>query len=122
MPEQKDVVIVDAEPYSGREYGGHAPHSGNVRRHMVVMSSSSYTKATGMILAMPITTSNRYMNNPRYLPILLSGGKNAGVKGFIALWQLQNFDFMARNGAIVNKISDKTYQDLLPYVKDMLGL
>lgn len=122
FPKQRDIVIIDAEPHSGREYGGHAPQNGNVRRHMIVMSSSSYTRATGMILAMPITTSLRYMNNPRYFPILLTGGHKSGVKGFIALWQLQNFDFISRNGEVVNQISDKTYKELLPYVKDMLGL
>ncbi|MDV7758001.1 type II toxin-antitoxin system PemK/MazF family toxin [Liquorilactobacillus mali] len=122
FPEQKDIVIVDAEPHSGREYGGHAPQTGNVRRHMVVMNSDSYTRATGMILAMPITTSSRYKSNPRYLPILLAGGYKDGVKGYIALWQLQNFDYVSRNGEIVNQISDKTYKELLPYVKDMLGL
>lgn len=122
FPEQKDIVIVDVEPHSGREYGGHAPQAGNVRRHMVVMNSDSYTRATGMILAMPITTSPRYKNNPRYLPILLTGGYKDGVKGYIALWQLQNFDYVSRNGEIVNQISDKTYKELLPYVKDMLGL
>lgn len=122
FPEQKDIVIIDAEPHSGKEYGGHSPEAGNVRRHMVVVSSSSYTRATGMILAMPITTSTKYNHNPRYLPILLAGGKKNGVKGFIALWQLQNFDFVSRNGEIVNQISDKTYKELLPYIKDMLGL
>ncbi|MCD2257437.1 type II toxin-antitoxin system PemK/MazF family toxin [Agrilactobacillus fermenti] len=122
LPQQKDIVIIDAEPHSGKEYGGHALKSGNIRRHMVVMSSNSYTRATGMILAMPITTSDRYVNNPHYLPILVSGGRKDGVKGYIALWQLQNFDFVSRHGEIVNQISDKAYKSLLPYVKDMLGL
>lgn len=75
FPEQKDIVIIDAEPHSGKEYGGHSPEAGNVRRHMVVVNSSSYTRATSMILAMTITTSTKYNNNPRYLPILLAGGK-----------------------------------------------
>lgn len=75
-----------------------------------------------MILGLPITTSSRYVGNPRYLPILLAGGQQDGVKGFIALWQLQNFDFVSRNGQVVNRITDKTYKELVPYVKDMLGL
>lgn len=122
LPEQKDVVVVDAEPHLGREYDGHSASTGNVRRHMVVMSSSSYTRATGMFFAMPITTSLRYTNNPRYLPILLAGGHRDGVKGVVALWQLQNFDFVSRNGEVVNHITDKTYKELVPYVRDMLGL
>lgn len=54
--------------------------------------------------------------------VVIYGGSKTGVKGFIALWQLQNFDFIARNGEIINQISDKTYKELLPYVKDMLGI
>ncbi|MCV3741382.1 type II toxin-antitoxin system PemK/MazF family toxin [Lentilactobacillus hilgardii] len=122
FPKQKDVVVVDAEPHSGREYEGHSKKSGNARRHMVVASSSAYSRATGMILAMPIMTADKYVSNPRYLPILISGGSDDGVKGYIALWQLQNFDFVSRNGTIVNQITDQMYKSLLPYVKDMLGI
>jgi len=122
LPGQKDIIIVDAEPHSGREYDGHSVSDGNVRRHMLVMSSSSYTRATGMVLAMPITTSERYANNPRYLPILVAGGRRDGVKGFVALWQLQNFDFVSRHGKVVNQVTGKFYKELVPYVKDMLGL
>ena len=121
FPKRRDIVIVDAEPHSGIEYGGHSAEIGNIRRHMVVVSSDEYNQSTGMMLAMPITTSDRYQNNSKYYPILISGGKS-GVKGYIVLWQLQNFDFKARNGVIINKISQKQYNDLLPYIKDMLGI
>lgn len=121
FPEQRDVVVIDAETHSGREYGGHNKQAGNIRRHMVIMSSSSYTQATGMILGMPITTAEKYANNPRYFPILLNSGSENGVKGYIALWQLQNYDFNSRNGKIVNQIPEQTYKKLVPYVKDMLG-
>lgn len=121
FPEKGDIVIVDAEPHSGIEYGGHDNDVGNVRRHMVVMSADEYNQSTGMILAMPITTSNKYQNDDRYYPILISGGF-VGVKGYVALWQLQNFDYQARNGEIVNKINHKQYNELLRYVKDMLDL
>lgn len=121
IPQKGDIVVIDAEPHSGKEFGGHDKLSGNVRRHMVVMSSKEYNSSTGMILAMPITTSERYKNQPGYYPILILGGKN-GVKGYIALWQLQNFDFESRNGTIVNKINQQQYNDLIPYVKDMLDI
>lgn len=121
IPKKGDIVIVDAEPHSGKEYAGHNDVSGNIRRHMVVMSSDAYNQATEMILAMPITTAERFKNNPRYYPILISGGSH-GVKGYVALWQLQNFDFNSRNGIVVNKVNRKQYSDLLSYVKDMLDL
>ncbi|WHS05265.1 type II toxin-antitoxin system PemK/MazF family toxin (plasmid) [Ligilactobacillus salivarius] len=121
-PKKGDIVIIDAEPHSGKEYGGHDPKQGNNRRHMVVVSSDDYNKATGMILGMPITTSLRYENNPRYMPILKSGNVMDGVKGYIALWQLQNFDFKSRNGIIINSLTPKEYKQLVPYILDMLDL
>jgi mRNA interferase MazF len=75
-----------------------------------------------MILAMPITTSPRYEHDNHFLPILINGQYGTGVKGYIALWQLQNFDFESRNGQIVNRITDKMYEQLMGYVKDMLDL
>lgn len=122
FPRQKDIIVIDAEPHSGKEYGGHSVKASNIRRHMVVMSATSYSRATGMVLAMPITTSERYAADSRYLPILINGGVSDGVRGYIALWQLQNFDFVSRDGRIINQISDTTYKRLLPYVKDMLGI
>jgi mRNA interferase MazF len=57
-----------------------------------------------------------------YLPILIEGGYTNGIKGFVALWQLQNFDFVSRNGEIVNQINDKKYKKLLSYIKKELLL
>lgn len=120
FPQKGDVIIADAEPHSGHEMGGHNPQIGNIRRHYVVMSTTAYNKATHMFIGMPITTAN-YANNPRYLPILINGTRGTGVKGYVVLWQLQNFDFEARNGKIVNQISAKELQTLQRYVDDMVG-
>lgn len=118
FPKKGDIVIVDAEPHASIKYGDQDNKTGNNRRYMVIMSSNNYNRSTGTVLAMPITTSNRYQNNPRYYPILIMDG----VKGYVALWQLQNFDYQSRNGKVINKITDKQYHDILPYVKDMLGI
>ncbi|AKP67312.1 type II toxin-antitoxin system PemK/MazF family toxin [Companilactobacillus ginsenosidimutans] len=120
-PLQGDVIIIDAEPHAGRESGGHDVESGNIRRHMVVMSSDDYNRRTGLVLALPITTSDRASGSPAYYPILIPGGRN-GVKGYVFLWQLQNYDYIARHGRVVNRISTNQYQDLLLNVKDMLDI
>lgn len=119
-PKKGDVITADAEPHSGHEMGGHNPSQGNIRRHYVVMSTDAYNRATHMFIGMPITTAN-YSNNPRYKPILLNGSQGSGVKGYIVLWQLQNFDFEARKGVIVNHIDLKTLDELQKYVNDMVG-
>lgn len=119
-PKKGDIVIADAEPHSGHEMGGHNPQENNIRRHYVVMSTSEYNKATGMFIGMPITTSN-YSNNPRYLPILINGKNGTGVKGYIVLWQLQNFDFKSRHGKIINHVNLSVLETLQGYVNDIVG-
>lgn len=120
LPKKGDIIVADAEPHAGHEMGGHDPKKGNVRRHYVVMSSDDYNIATRMFIGMPITTTD-HENNPRYLPILINGSNGTGVKGYIVLWQLQNFDYVARNGKIVNAVSRKTQKLLQKYVNDMIG-
>lgn len=120
FPKKGDIIIADAEPHSGHEMGGYNSKVGNIRRHYVVMSTTAYNEATHMFIGMPITTAD-YANNPRYMPILINGSKGTGVKGYIVLWQLQNFDFNARNGVIVNHISEKKQKELQKFVRDMVG-
>lgn len=81
------------------------------------MSTTAYNEATHLFIGMPITTAD-YAGNPRYLPILINGN---GVKGYVVLWQLQNFDFGARNGLVVNHLSAKNLKVLQRYVDDMVG-
>lgn len=120
FPKKGDIIIADAEPHAGHEMGGHNPKKGIIRRHYVVMSTSAYNEATHMFIGMPITTAN-YSNNPRYMPILINGSDGTGVKGYVVLWQLQNFDYHARNGVIVNHLSEKMIKQLQQYINDMVG-
>ena len=120
-PKKGDIVKADAEPHSGHEMGGHNPNKGTIRRHYVVMSTTAYNEATHMFIGMPITTSDKYQDNPRYKPILIPGGNGDGVKGYVVLWQLQNFDFDSRNGKIVNHVSVQILDKLQKFVNDMVG-
>lgn len=120
-PRKGDIVIADAEPHFGHEMGGHNTKNGNIRRHYVVMSTTEYNEATHMFIGMPITTSNKYKDNPRYKSLLIPGASRNGVKGYIVLWQLQNFDFDSRNGKIVNHIGVQLMDELQQYVDDMVG-
>lgn len=118
-PKKGDIVVVDAEPHSGHEMGGHNPKSGNIRRHYVVMSTTEYNEATHMFIGMPIMTSDKYKGNPHYKPILIPGDSDSGVKGYVVLWQLQNFE--SRNGRIVNHINIQLLDKLQNFVNDMVG-
>lgn len=118
-PKQKDIIIIDSEPHSGKEYG----HSSeNIRRPMVVVSSDEYNQSTGMIIGMPITSADKSAYPLLFKPIMVTNGDGTGIKGYVIMWQLQNFDFYARNGVIVNRVSDSFFSDLQKVVKDIHGI
>lgn len=119
-PKQKDIIIIDSEPHSGKEYEGHS--SENIRRPMVVVSSDEYNQSTGMIIGMPITSADKSAYPLLFKPIMVTNGDGTGIKGYVIMWQLQNFDFYARNGVIVNRVSDSFFSDLQKVVKDIHGI
>ncbi|MEO5302207.1 type II toxin-antitoxin system PemK/MazF family toxin [Enterococcus cecorum] len=119
-PKQKDIIIIDSEPHSGKEYGGYS--SENIRRPMIVVSSDEYNQATGMIIGMPITSADKSAYPLLFKPIMVTNGDGTGIKGYVIMWQLQNFDFYARNGVIVNRVSDSFFSDLQKVVKDIHGI
>lgn len=119
-PKQKDIIIIDSEPHSRKEHGGHS--SENIRRPMVVVSSDEYNQSTGMIIGMPITSADKSAYPLLFKPIMVTNGDGTGIKGYVIMWQLQNFDFYARNGVIVNRVSDSFFSDLQKVVKDIHGI
>ena len=119
-PKQKDIIIIDSEPHSGKKYGGYS--SENIRRPMVVVSSDEYNQSTGMIIGMPITSADKSAYPLLFKPIMVTNSDGTGIKRYVIMWQLQNFDFYARNGAIVNRVSDSFFSDLQKVVKDIHGI
>ena len=117
---QKDIIIIDSEPHSGKEYGGRS--SENIRRTMVVVSSDEYNQSTGMIIGMPIISADKSAYPLLFKPIMVTNGDGTEIKGYVIMWQLQNFDFYARNGVIVNRVSDSFFSDLQKVVKDIHGI
>lgn len=117
FPKQGDIVIIEAEPHAGHEWGGHNLNTGNIERHMLIVSATPYNRSSGFIVGMPITTSKRYKDDKHYKPILVMGDKVTGVKGYVCLYQILNFDYAARKGRVVNKVSDKYLDEVMPFVK-----
>lgn len=117
FPEQGDIVIIEAEPHAGHEWGGHNLSTGNIERHMLIVSATPYNRSSGFIVGMPITTSEKYKDDKHYKPILVMGDKATGVKGYVCLYQILNFDYSARKGRVVNKVSSKYLDEVLPFVK-----
>ena len=117
FPQQGDVIKISAESHAGHEWGGHDPKKGNIERHMLVVSATPYNRVTGFIVGMPITTSEIYAKDEHYKPILIMGNKQTGVKGYVCLYQVLNYDYTARNGRVVNHVSPKYFDQVIPYIK-----
>lgn len=78
---------------------------------MVAFSNNAYNEKTGLIIGMSITTvrkNNLYL----YKLILLPNTFGSGIKGYIVLWQMQNFDYRTKNYEVVGKINDKLSKEL----------
>ncbi len=117
FPQQGDIVTISAEPHAGHEWGGHNPKIGNIERPMLVVSATPYNRQTGFIVGMPITSSNKYQNDPHYKSILIMGNKQTGINGYVCLYQVLNYDYIARKGKIVNHVSAVYFDEIVPYIK-----
>lgn len=82
-PKQKDIIIIDSEPHSGKKYGGYS--SEDIRRPMVVVSSDEYNQSTGMIIGMPITSADKSAYPLLFKPIMVTNGDGTGIKGLSAV-------------------------------------
>ena len=109
FPNQGDLIMIDAEPHKGREYGGHDKEIGNIRRPMVVLSNSKYNQLTGMVMGMLITSTNKQDENfyKDFFDV------SSGISGKIMLWQIPTYDFNARHGEIIGCVSNSLLDDLL---------
>ncbi|MFC6288848.1 type II toxin-antitoxin system PemK/MazF family toxin [Levilactobacillus angrenensis] len=113
-PDQGDLIWIDAEPHTGHEYGDH--NEKNIRRPMLVMSSSLYNERTGMIAGFPITSKL-----PAHFPVGLKIQGNK-IHGFAVLSNLLGYDFIARNGEVVDHVNQVTLKQALSGIRDMFEL
>jgi len=115
MPQQGDIIFIDAEPHAGHEEGGHSPASGNIRRPLVVLSNDGYNRNTKMIVGMPITS--RILSDERlYVQVI---EPKSGIKGSVITFMIPNYDYVARHGEIVGKVKASMLNELLTRAKSV---
>ncbi|MFC6315365.1 type II toxin-antitoxin system PemK/MazF family toxin [Lapidilactobacillus achengensis] len=113
FPKQGDLIWIDAEPHAGHEYGGHHPQNNNIRRPMLVVSSTVYNERTGMVVGFPITSKI-----PKGFPAALSV-KGVKINGFAITSNMLGYDYAARNGEVVDHVSKVLRLKALAAVKDI---
>lgn len=116
-PRQGDIIYIDLEPHFGHEYGGYEPNLGNVQCPMIVLSGSSYNKETGMVSGM-VVTSKDFPDAPDF-PYQSIINVPSHVKGTIVKWYVPMFDYGARHGRVVGRVSEKELGGLLLDLKNI---
>lgn len=104
-----DLVWLDFSSGSGHEQIG--------RRPAVIVSATDYNQRSSLVLACPVTSSNK----PWPFKVLLAG--DAGeIDGFALVDQLQAVDPSARYARKAGRVSDACLTDIRARLAVVLGL
>jgi len=90
VPQQGDIIKLDLNPRKGHEQQGFRP--------VIVLSNNIVSQYTNVVIAAPISTTQRRLPLYRDLP------DNLNTKGTVLLDQLVTLDYKARSFQFVEKI------------------
>ena len=107
LPQAGDLVWINFDPRIGREQAKNRP--------ALVMTSADFNAATGLLLACPITRTER----PWRTRIPLADTETAG---FIMIEQLKSLDWHARGAAFIERLSKTLFDDVKSRIATMLDL
>lgn len=116
IPKQGDLIWINSEPHAGHESGAHDAATGNTFRPMLVISDAAYNQRTEMIVGFPITHTTRIREPFQFT---LTGHK---IEDHVILIGLLGYDYLARNGKIVDHVNVKELFQAKMAVKDIFGL
>jgi mRNA interferase MazF len=90
VPQQGDIIKLDLNPRKGHEQQGFRP--------VIVLSNNIVSQYTNVVIAAPISTTQRRLPLYRDLP------DNLNTKGTVLLDQLVTLDYKARSFQFVEKV------------------
>ena len=99
VPQQGDIIKLDLNPRKGHEQQGFRP--------VIVLSNNIVSRYTNVVIAAPISTTQRRLPLYRDLP------ENLITKGTILLDQLVTLDYKARYFQFVEKVPSDFLLQLL---------
>ena len=99
VPQQGDIIKLDLDPRKGHEQQGFRP--------VIVLSNNIVSQYTNVVIAAPISTTQRRLPLYRDLP------DNLNTKGTVLLDQLVTLDYKARSFQFIEKVSSDFLQQLL---------
>ena len=99
VPQQGDIIKLDLDPRKGHEQQGFRPE--------IVLSNNIVSQYTNVVIAAPISTTQRR------LPLYHDLPDNLTTKGTVLLDQLVTLDYKARSFQFVEKIPSDFLLQLL---------
>jgi len=103
VPEQGDILYIDLDPRMGHEQQGERP--------VIVLSNNIVAKYTHVIIAAPISTTQRRLPLYQDLPDELN------TEGTVLLDQLVTLDWKERNSEFVESVPKEYLEKLLNIVR-----
>jgi mRNA interferase MazF len=99
VPQQGDIIKLDLDPRKGHEQQGFRP--------VIVLSNNIVSQYTNVVIAAPISTTQRR------LPLYCDLPDNLNTKGTVLLDQLVTLDYKARSFQFIEKIPSDFLLQLL---------
>ena len=99
IPQKGDFIALDFDPQSGHEQKG--------RRPALVVSNDLFNARTGLVMACPITNTNR-----KY-PFHVAIPSGIVVTGFVMVDQVKSLDYHSRRAKRIDKAPTALLEEVL---------
>jgi len=107
IPEAGDIAWLDFDPQAGREQAR--------RRPALVLTDRSYNRASGLVIACPLTSKRKPY--PFALPVAIDK-----VEGAVLVDHIKSLDWEARNAAFHSKADAALVKKARAYLAVLLGI
>ncbi len=107
IPDAGDLAWINFDPQTGREQAKDRP--------ALVITVSDFNAATGLLMACPVTRTER----PWRIRIALTGTATAG---FVMIEQLKSLDWQARGAAFIERVPLVLFAEVTSRIATMLAL
>jgi mRNA interferase MazF len=107
LPEAGDLVWINFDPQAGREQAKNRP--------ALVITGAEFNAATGLLMACPVTGTER----PWRTRIALLG---TATSGFVMIEQVKSIDWRARGAAFIEHAPRPLFEDVKSRIATMLDL
>jgi mRNA interferase MazF len=108
IPDLGDIVVLDFNPQSGHEQAG--------KRPALVVSPSSFNKATGFAWLCPVT------NQAKGYPFEVNLTGTNKTTGVILVDQMKSLDWRSRKARVVDSVDETCIEQVKSFAATILGI